>query len=459
MASNLLQPAKPLAMKSPFVIGILAGFTFLLSSSAWGQEKTTSTPNKVLQISDWPLSAYEKAATDSLFQSSEIVPLIDVLTVAYEYGVTDDQPAFDYTLSWEPGSSVYLDGEKRAFDDLAGQVLIESIELQAEVVVNGSPVTLLSLAHDSLMSGVAPGYVSVQLGGLSWDTFFADTDEATARSYFEQGFELANARISEISFVYFENEPAIAEDDPTVRRKPRPSRRTIYRPGISIWVDFPFYGRRPPPRVADRGTRTTSPRGDGASREDGSSGSTRRNTDLRDTGRSAENDDGEDDSEGGILSGKKKKKDDDDEEDEGDLFPAAIAAVAAVAAVAVIGGTVGYYGNTENAPVGLMTGYVHPSGGILLQAAVNQAVLERSKTDPEYLVGRIAGFYDFFNSPVQPMLGAGVLVSQQSNEVEYEPSISLGLAGNFGTFVLLGGYDVLAGGVDFGIAYNFRARR
>ncbi len=458
MASKSLQPAKPLAMKSPFLIGVLVGLTFLFSSQAWGQEKQDLPSNKVLQISNWPLSAYEKAATDSLFQSSEIVPLIDVLSVAYQYDISDDLPAFEYSISWEPGKSVYLDGEEIDFEDLNGEVLIESIILQAEVVVNGSPVTLLTLAHDSLMSSVSPGYVSVELGSLAWNTFFADTDGSTARSYFEQGFELANAKISEISFVYFEDEPAIAEDEPTARRKPRPSRRTIYRPGISIWVDFPFYGRRPPPRVADRGTRTTSPRGDATSRGDGSSGSTRRNSDRRDTGRSADSDDGEDESEGDILSRRKKKKDDDDEEDEGELFPAAIAAVAAVAAVAVIGGTVGYYGNTENAPVGLMTGYVHPKGGILLQAAVNQALLERSKTDPEYLVGRIAGFYDFFNSPVQPMVGAGVLASQQSNDVEYEPSISLGLAGNFGTLVLLGGYDVLAGGLDFGVAYNFRAR-
>ncbi|MFK7847962.1 MAG: hypothetical protein AB8G77_21930 [Rhodothermales bacterium] len=68
-------------------------------------------------------------------------------------------------------------------------------------------------------------------------------------------------------------------------------------------------------------------------------------------------------------------------------------------------------------------------------------------------------FYDVFNALIQPAVGFGVLVSQQNNEVEYEPSISLGLAGNFGSVVLLSGYDVLAGGLDVGIAYNFRARR
>ena len=106
-----------------------------------------------------------------------------------------------------------------------------------------------------------------------------------------------------------------------------------------------------------------------------------------------------------------------------------------------------------------MTGYVNSKGGVLLQAAVNQAVLEKSKSDTEHLVGRVAGFYDFFNSPIQPVFAVGVLVSQENNDVDYEPSISFGLAGNFGSFVLLGGYDVLNTGLDFGIAYNFRARR
>ena len=68
-------------------------------------------------------------------------------------------------------------------------------------------------------------------------------------------------------------------------------------------------------------------------------------------------------------------------------------------------------------------------------------------------------FVNAFKAPIQPALGLGVHVSQANNEVEYTFSISPGLAGNFGPLVLLGGYDLTSGGVDIGMAYNFRARR
>ncbi|MFK7845341.1 MAG: hypothetical protein AB8G77_08575 [Rhodothermales bacterium] len=443
-------------MKSPFLYSLFICLTFLCTSVALGQEK--SSQEHVVQLSDWPLSAYDKAATDSLLRSSEIVPLIDALTISYTYGVVDQEPTFNYKLQWKPGAHVYIDGEEIVFDELSGEVLIESIVLQAEVVVDGSPVTLLTLAHDSLMSSMYPGLVSVDLGSLSWATFFADTNGNTAKSYFLEGFELANLKISEISFVYFEGD-VVAADDPAVKRPRQPSRRTIYRPGISIWIDFPFYGRRPPPRVAGVDTRATQPRGDRVGRGDRRDEGERSSSDRRDRDRAEEDDDNEGNIAEEILGGRKKKEDDDDEEDEGELMSGALAGVIAVAAVAVIGGTVGYYGNVEHAPIGLMTGYVSPKGGGLLQVAVNEALLEKSRTETEHLVARITGFYDVFNAPIQPAVGFGVLVSQQNNEVDYEPSISLGLAGNFGSLVLLSGYDVLAGGLDVGIAYNFRARR
>ena len=140
-------------------------------------------------------------------------------------------------------------------------------------------------------------------------------------------------------------------------------------------------------------------------------------------------------------------------------MPAAVIGAAAVVAAAFIGGTIGYYGNTKNTPIGLMTGYVQKDGGILLQLAVNKAVVERSKVKTELFTGRIAWFYDLFNSPIQPALGLGTMVSQRDNNVDYEWSISPGLAGNFGPLVLLGGYDVVSGGLDVGMAYNFRAKR
>ncbi len=444
-------------MTSSKLVVRLLGFVFLfiyftpLQLNAQRADQTQQYGS--VSIINWPHSAYEQVATDSLLNAAEVVPLINELNVGYSYGIDDDVPTFSYTVTWTPGEFVYLDGEQVAFDALQGDVLIESIVLQAEVVVDGAPATLLTLAHDSLMSQASPGYVAVELGSLDWATFFADTDAPTARSYFEKGFELGDVRIAEIAFVHFEDMGLVSANEPAAGRQP--VRRTVYRPNISIWIDFPFYGGRPfPRRIAGADTRATASRGSNVGRGDRSGSSTRRTTDR---GSRADND--ADEEKGGILSGRKNKSDDDDEEeDEGDLMPAAIAGVAAVAAVAVVGGTVGYFGNSSHTPIGLMTGYVHPSGGVLLQVAVNGAVLERSKTETEYFLGRVVGFVDTFNAPIQPAFGFGLLVSQAENNVDYDPSFPLGLAGNFGSTILMAGYDVLNGGVDFGIAFNFRAK-
>lgn len=428
----------------------------MLTYTASGQTPGT-TRGSTVQIINWPASAHDSATLDSLLKASEILPLIDTLTIEYHYEVQDQRPFFTYAIDWKPAGDIYLDGRKTSFEDLNGDLYIESLVIEADVFVDGEQATTMTLRHDSLMSEAHPGLVTVSLNDLAWSDVFENTDANVARSYYLKGFELSNARIAAIAFVFFEEEPALSRNEPTYGKPRRPSRRTIYKPGISIWIDFPMFVRRPPPRVAvvRDDDRTTEPRGDRVGRgsdidED------RDNSDRRDSDRTAD----KDEEEGGladILSGKKKK--DDDDEDEGELLPAAIAGAAAVVAVAFIGGTVGYYGNTSQAPIGLMTGYVQPEGGVLLQVAVNEALIQRSKTREEHLIARIASFYNAFNAPIQPALGLGVHVTQADNEVAYAFSISPGLAGNFGRLVILTGYDVTSGGVDVGMAYNFRAKR
>lgn len=437
-------------MKTPFV-AILLGLICLFPHQANSQ----NAPTKVLHVTNWPASAYDQATTDSLIAAAPVVPFIDTLTLGYGYRVVDQQPLFTYMFEWKPADKVYLDGQAKAYDKLSGDVYIESIVLEADVKVNGKTETRLSLRHDSLMSEVYPGLITVELLDLDWATFFEDTDANTAKRYFLEGFTLSNLEIAAVSFVYFDEALEVADRDPQVRRPRKPSRRTVHQPGVSIWIDIPFYGRPPVRRVSDNRGRKEEPRGDRVGRGSTLDDDDRRNTDRRDRDQQADEGEASGESIRDILKGKKKK--DDDEEDEGELLPAAIAGVAAVAAVAVIGGTVGYYGNTEKAPIGLMTGYVEAGGGVLLQVAVNQALIERSKTSPEHLIGRVVSFVDAFGSSFQPALGIGTLITQQNNETTFEFSLSPGIAGNFGRMVLIGGYDVLNDGVDFGIAYNFRA--
>ncbi len=460
-------------MKTTSFRSLFLVFLLVPQLAVFGQQKNAPAVRGAVQITDWPASAHTEATVDSLLKASEILPLIDTLTLGYGYEVRDDQPYFMYMLDWKPAGDVYLDGKKTTLDKLKGDLFIESIVIEADVLVEGMPVTKMTIRHDSLMIEAYPGLATVSVNDLSWTTVFEDADANAARSYFLSGFKLSNAQIAAISFLFFEDEPGIARNEPTYGI-PRPGRRTIYKPGVSVWIDFPVYVRRPPPRVGvvRDDDRDTAPRGDrvgrGSDIDEDRDNSDRRDinpdadrTTDRTSDRTADDEKARtDDDEGGlsdILTGKKKK--DDDDEDEGELMPAAIAGVAAVVAVAFIGGTVGYYGNTTEAPIGFMTGYVERDGGVLLQVAVNNALLERSKTQEEHLVARVASFVNAFHAPIQPALGIGVHVAQADNEVEYNFSLSPGLAGNFGRLVLITGYDVMQGGVDFGVAYNFRAKR
>ena len=133
-----------------------------------------------------------------------------------------------------------------------------------------------------------------------------------------------------------------------------------------------------------------------------------------------------------------------------------MAGAAAVGLLAVAGGTVGYYGNAEM-PLGLTSGLVRPKGGVLLQVAVNTAVLG-ADDEPEKLLGKVMGFYGVANLPIQPALGLGVMAEENGDDLDLTPSLSLGAVGNFGRLILFGGYDFAADGVDFGFAFNFRGR-
>lgn len=441
-----------------FLLGLLC-----VTLPVYGQSQSWTTSNGVINVSNWPETAENQRSIDSLRVHAAVLPSIDTLSIGYGYRVTPGQPYLTFALEWKPGPYAILEGEKTKWDDLKGDVVIESILLNVDVHSEGEPVSSLDFAVDSLMLASYPDLFSEEVTTLTWDTVFPDLPDSTARTLLKKGFSLENPKISRISFVYYDEEGKVAQRSSPQIMPRRPSKRTVYRPGVTIDVRVPIIiSRRPTPRPRQaEEPRTVEPRGERVGRGD-TTDDDRRTTsdDRRQTERTSdanEDDAGED---GDILnpSGKKKKKED-DEEDEDDLLPAAIAGVAAVALVAVAGGTVGYYGNTKYAPIGLMAGYVKPEGGALLQAGVNSAVIERSEAEQEHFVGKITGFYNIFDSPIQPSIGVGVVVSEDNGNYEYDILGSLGLVGNFGSMIVIGGYDFISGGADIGIAVNLKSKK
>jgi len=433
------------------------------ASPAFGQPQGWVTSNGVLHINDWPENATNQRSVDSLKVHAAVLPSIDTLSIGYGYRTTDARPFLTFALEWKPGSYAILDGERIKWDELPGDVEIEALRLSVDVVSKDEVVSSLDFVVDSLMLPPFPGLFSEEVTTLTWDTVFPDLPDSTAKQLFKKGFTLENPEITHISFAYYDEEGNLAQrNDPQIIPR-RPSKRTVYGPNINIGVRIPVIIHRPrysPPR--DDGPRTVEPRGERIGRGDTTDDSRRTTSDDRRQterrGSEPDEADNEGDGENILDATRKKKKKDDEEEDEDELLPAAIAGVAAVAIVAVAGGTVGYYGNTKNAPIGLTAGYVQPDGGVLLQVGVNSAVIERSTSETEHFMGKVTGFYDLFNSPIQPAIGMGVLASEDNGDFTYDFSASVGLVGNWGQMILLGGYDFLTGGAEIGLAVNLKAK-
>ena len=400
---------------------ILSAFTIISFLTGFMPAAAQDTGSGVVRLHEWA-PEYEHVET----VPSDV--LIDSLTLGYGYRQLDDRPYMAFALEWQPSAGYAPDSS-----------IIVSMTVSADVHAEGRPVTRLFLPIDSLMLAAYPDLARLEYVDVQWEDLFEATDEETARQYFKQGFTLENLEILQIQFEPELEQPVLVADEPELRRG---GSGRVIRTGGGIWIDIPIY-REPPyrPRAGSTGAgRAEQPRGDNVGR-----GETR--------------DRGEDRTNEGERRSDTKKKDSEDEEedDDAELLPAALVGAAAIAAVAVAGGTVGYYGNMRHTPIGLMAGYVQDEGGVLLQAAINEAVINGG--GPERGLARVISFYDLFNAPIQPALGLGLLVDEPTGAFEYEFSMSVGLVARAGPMLFLGGYDVMTGGGDFGVAYNFRYKR
>ena len=424
----------------------------------------------VVALTEWPAAAQEPYEHGRAYPF-DLLPFIDSLSVDYRYGVADDRPRMHFVLSWLPGTEGILNRERVSYDRLPGDIRIERLHLHADVLVDGRAATELQVRVDSLMLPPRPASYAFTADSLDWATLFSETPADSARRYFEEGFRLANLRIDHIAFAVFEPRPQPRSGDGE-RRPPPPPRVDVYPVDIHIHAGWFFPGGRDDddayksprterPRSGVTRTRSGDRASDGERTTSRSPGDTGRTSNDRSRGGTSGERDDEDDGDREARSDRDRSRsgerdDDEDEDDDTSLAPTAIGAAVAVGAIAVAGGTVGYYANTGDMPVGLQAGYVQPNGGAVLQAAVNRDVLTGG--DEERLLAKIIGFGDLFDLPVQPALGAGVLVTALGDDVDIQPTFSLGLVANLGRVVLMAGYDVQTEGLDVGLAVNFRYR-
>ncbi len=432
-----------------FLVAVLFGATACFAQP--------SPPRKgALRLTDWPRALLDEGRTLEPFADLDVLPFLDTLTLEYAYGVADERPVMTFALAWTPGDEGILDGVRVPYDALPDDVRLTALDVRVGVFVRGERVTELIISVDGMALSPAPYVYPFEGADLAWETLFADGDAETARRYFREGFELRNMEVLRIAFAASD----AGERDVTVTPRPRPpARTTVYVPDRTIWVIVK--GRRPTsPRVATGPHRPR--RGDVGRDLDDSSEHPRDKPRDDDRGNASGADDEHtgdenaakrDGKRGGLFDGLGKKKKDDDDEDE-QLLPAALAGAAAVGLIAVAGGTVGLFGH-ERAPIGLTSGFARARWGMLLQVAVNEAVLGAGN-EPERLVGQLFGFFDLFRAPIRPAVGLGVWAEEHGDAVDLSPSVSLGAVVRAGPVLFQGGYDFAGGGAQFGLAVTFR---
>lgn len=440
----------------------------------------------IVALENWPEVSLNGLLREMGRRAPRLLPRIDSMGLDYVYTTRDTSATWTFTVAWRPGSNVLVEGDVKRWQNGPPDVRMTSFEVLADVLVAGQREAEMVIAVDSMALRPEPD-VYTFTATVGHDRVFLDTEADAARRYLREGITLANLRVERIGFNSFGTSTGDASrrsrtgEDTRRNREPAPrTAPSVYEPRIGIAIGWrigpdPYYVGRPAPAVD--APRAQRPRDANVGRSDDDSRTRRtpdrgpdRTSDTR-TGDASDAERGDRGSEGTASSGRsgrtsgsdsgrksgssRKKGDKDEEEDDEDLLVAAAATAAAVGVLAYAGGTVGLSG-TGDTPLGLTAGYTQPSGGVQLQASVNSAVLNDEGT--QRLSVKALGFYDVFQARIQPALGLGVQ-AEARQQTEFEPAVSAGLVGNFGRFVVYGGFDVAQQTPEFGLAYNFRARR
>lgn len=444
--------------------GLIAAVLLLSAVSAAAQDAPMVRPSGTVTLTDWP-DTLAAAAEDFESGAYQLLPKIEALSVEYRYEGTPRGVDMSFVLSWAPGEEGLYEGRVQPYDQLPPDLRMVAVEVLADVVVDGRDVADMMIAVDSMALPSHPSVYAFEVAELAYDAVFLDTPVDSARQYVEHGFTLRDLAVNQIAFASFadrppRSEPEVAQDEPPTPPRPRPP-RSVYAPRTGIFIGWRI-GPDPYYVGPGRTRRPEQPRGESVGR---STAETDRREQPARGERTGEETTSEGESTRGDPSGRAKQgersgksgdrgtSDSDEDEDDDSLLPASVAALAAVGAAAIIGGTVGVHG-TGRTPLGFVAGRVTPRGGGLLQASINPAVL--GADGRQHLEAKLVGFYDVFEAPVQPAVGLGAMATAEGDDTEVEPSVSLGVVGNFGRVVVMGGYDVGQGTPEFGLAINFK---
>jgi len=402
-------------------------------------------------LTDWPASL-SGLLSEMGGKAPYLLPGIDSLALDYRYAADDSTSQWSFVLGWTPGDRVLYEGEVLPRRRGPEGVRMANVELRAQMQLDGRYVGDMIVAVDSMTLAPFPNIYSFEVT-VGHGRVLLDAPADTARKALLNGATLDSLVVERMGFIA--EEPSTSDrrrrPDARERRSAPPRAPSVYTSQTRLHIGWRLAPR--PYYVDERnGDRTVEPRrgtvgrGGAADRDTGPRSASRGDTDGQGDGGK---------SRGDRRASSNDEDEEDKDEDDTSLQGPALGAAAAVGLLAYAGGTVGLYGRGDT-PIGLAAGYTRPGGGVQLHAAVNSAVL---RDDPgQKLTIKGLGFYDVFGSRLQPAAGLGVQIDPSRSE-DVVPSVSLGLAGNFGRVVLFGGVDVVQSTPEVGLTYNFRYGR
>lgn len=394
-------------------------------------------------LTNWPASL-GNLVDDMGRNAPYLLPKVDSLSLDYQYAAGDSASHWSFVFGWDPGDRVLYEGDVLSRRAAPSGLKMVNVELGAEVVAGGESIGTMIVAVDSMALGPFPSIYSFEVS-VHHSRVFLDVPAEEARRALRQGVQLRRLVVERMGFVadgFSSSERSTETQDGQEGSSGQARTPRVYQSHTGVHVGWRVAPRPYEVKMTD-GTRTVRPRGTTIGRASAE----------RDSRSSRE--DGESDHETDDEDATTVDASDDDDEEHTSLQIPALGAIAAVGLFAYAGGTVGVYGRGDT-PYGLAAGYTRPSGGIQFQASVNGAVIE-DRTGQK-LTLKALGFYDAFSARIQPALGVGVQLDPE-NSPGTVPSLSTGLAGNFGRFVLLAGFEVIQGTPEVGLTYNFRHGR
>ncbi len=384
-----------------------------------------------LYILNWPASETElvRVVGDEPWSQIEVLPFLDSLVLGYRYEVVADTVYASFTLAWHPATWGLYRGRRVLWDQMPDSVQLQAMHVRIRFAVAGRPVTTWPLRFDSLALGPWPEVFESATYAFSIDEVFGPVLRDSLVAWLQAGLRPDSLSLEWIAFSVEEGGRITAWS--IVRPRPGP-------PFIDVIIDPEVIVVE---GVAKRGGTTVARK----PRHTGRSAGHTRATEARQTGRSGGR---------GWLQGDEKDKDDEKDEKHETLLPATLAGVVVVAIVAVAGGGFGYSGNLKRTPIGITGGVLRSEWGLLLQVSMNEAVLERSRTEPEELAVRLLGFRGWLTRRLQPALALGVRWREHQGRRTVNPVMVPAVVLRADPIVLVGGVDLVGGGPELGVLLN-----